>query len=183
MIPKIFCAFLERRRDRKSIQILDRGHDSELCVTRLAVSQSRGMHGSNSIFSLAPRPNLSLEPTSSARKFHIRRLHDILQLSIQRNDLARAKKAWAILARCDEVDWINIWETGLAVTGKATDQSFAEQSDALRMGNRERLEYLKIVMLRHKQGVSFVQNTAYIGDASPILFHRERRFSGRLFSL
>ncbi|KAF9520862.1 hypothetical protein BS47DRAFT_1286631 [Hydnum rufescens UP504] len=106
---------------------------------------------SKSIFGLAPRLNLSLEPTSSARKFHIRRLQDILQLSVQREDFARAKKAWAILARCTEVDWITIWETGLSVIGKATGQSL-EEHDTSRMGNRERLDYLKIVMLRHKPG-------------------------------
>jgi RNA polymerase I-specific transcription initiation factor Rrn11 len=109
---------------------------------------------SKSIFGLAPRPNLSLEPTSSARNFHIRRLQDILQLSVQREDFSRAKRAWAILARCTEVDWITIWETGLSVIGKATDQSF-EEHDTPRMGNRERLDYLKIVMLRHKPRVGF----------------------------
>ncbi|KAL5527691.1 hypothetical protein ACEPAG_6492 [Sanghuangporus baumii] len=44
---------------------------------------------------------------------HIRRLNDILHLSIERGDFSRARRAWAILARCKEFDWATMWRTGL----------------------------------------------------------------------
>ncbi|OCB84844.1 hypothetical protein A7U60_g8065 [Sanghuangporus baumii] len=44
---------------------------------------------------------------------HVRRLNDILHLSIEREDFSRARRAWAILARCKEFDWKTKWRTGL----------------------------------------------------------------------
>ncbi|KZP24697.1 hypothetical protein FIBSPDRAFT_735396 [Athelia psychrophila] len=52
-----------------------------------------------------------------ARQVHVRRLYDLLQLCLQRNDLPRAKRAWAILARCKEIDWRTMWTTGLQLLG------------------------------------------------------------------
>src|SRR5271155_1968405 len=53
--------------------------------------------------------------TSNARKVHIRRLNDILQLCLQRNDALRSKRAWAILARCKEVSWMEMWTTAVHI--------------------------------------------------------------------
>lgn len=102
------------------------------------------------LFSLEPRAHRSLEPTASARTFHIRRLNDVLQLAIQRGDIVRAKRAWSILARCQEVEWMRIWETGVLLAGASE-----EMEDQREAGyeSRTRLEYLKILMMRHKEGV------------------------------
>ena len=47
-----------------------------------------------------------LKEDSSVRAEHIRRLIDLLEISLQRNDSARAYRCWAILVRCYEVDLV-----------------------------------------------------------------------------
>ena len=59
----------------------------------------------------------------TARRVHIRRLYDILQLCLQRNDIARAKQAWAILARCKEMDWKTMWTTAVHILGNEFDDT------------------------------------------------------------
>ncbi|KDQ07788.1 hypothetical protein BOTBODRAFT_591586 [Botryobasidium botryosum FD-172 SS1] len=81
-------------------------------------------------------------PSNTSRAFHIRRLQDILQLSIQTGDLVRAKRAWCILARCKEVNWRVLWRTGLTLAG-SLNESLAERTDG-------KLEYLRAMMLRHQ---------------------------------
>jgi hypothetical protein len=81
----------------------------------------------------------------TARKIHIRRLYDLLQLCLQRNDIPRAKRAWAILARCKEVDWKTMWTTGVHLLGDDTNSPEASQS---------RLEFLRAMMLQHSEEVS-----------------------------
>lgn len=49
--------------------------------------------------------------TNSSRNIHIRKLNDILHLSIERNDIPRALRTWSILARCKEFDWRRDWRT------------------------------------------------------------------------
>ncbi|XP_006460360.1 hypothetical protein AGABI2DRAFT_67080 [Agaricus bisporus var. bisporus H97] len=51
----------------------------------------------------------------TSRRVHIRRLYDILQLCIQRNDVVRASRAWAILVQCKEFRWDEHWATGLYI--------------------------------------------------------------------
>ncbi|EDR12791.1 uncharacterized protein LACBIDRAFT_311636 [Laccaria bicolor S238N-H82] len=75
----------------------------------------------------------------TARKVHIRRLYDILQLSLQRNDFLRAKRAWAVLARCKEMNWKSMWTTGLALLGEGVDSACTPR----------RLDYLRSMMLQH----------------------------------
>ncbi|TFK43690.1 hypothetical protein BDQ12DRAFT_718885 [Crucibulum laeve] len=77
----------------------------------------------------------------TARKVHIRRLYDILQLCIQRKDPRRAKRAWAVLARCKEVRWSSMWKTGLLLLGENID-------DELPSAPRK-VEYLRTMMLHH----------------------------------
>ncbi|EIN10849.1 hypothetical protein PUNSTDRAFT_100676 [Punctularia strigosozonata HHB-11173 SS5] len=58
---------------------------------------------------------------STTRRTHIRRLYDILQLSIQRNHLDRARRAWAILIRCKEFDWKTMWMIALHICDHQED--------------------------------------------------------------
>ena len=89
--------------------------------------------------------SLDSKPPSTARKVHIRRLYDILQLSIQRNDFARAKRAWAILIRCKEFRWEEHWTIGLYILneGKTMTESIPQ-----------RTEYLRAMILRGVDKVS-----------------------------
>jgi RNA polymerase I-specific transcription initiation factor RRN11 len=89
--------------------------------------------------------SLDSKGPTSARKVHIRRLHDILQLSLQRNDMPRAKAAWAILIRCKEIDWKGVWTTGLLLLG--------EDANGFQT-NPEQLEFLRAMMLQYPEEVS-----------------------------
>ncbi|KAG6903449.1 hypothetical protein C0995_005472 [Termitomyces sp. Mi166 len=79
---------------------------------------------------------------STLRKVHIRRLYDILQFCIHRNDLERATRAWSILARCKEVPWMTMWTTGLLLINAGSDAEHPTSN---------RLEYLRTMMLRHQE--------------------------------
>ncbi|KAF8969482.1 hypothetical protein BDZ97DRAFT_1653903 [Flammula alnicola] len=79
----------------------------------------------------------SKQPLTS-RKVHLRRLYDILQLSIQRHDFQRAKRVWAILARCKEIDWKALWSTGLYILGEDENEDNAQTA----------IEYLRSMMLQ-----------------------------------
>ena len=80
----------------------------------------------------------------TTRKVHIRRLYDILQLSIQRHDVQRAKRAWSILVRCKEINWLALWRTGLHILGEAhTDED----------GVPATLDYLRSMMLKYPDDV------------------------------
>lgn len=52
---------------------------------------------------------------ASVRKIYIQHLVDILHASLLKHDAIRAKRAWAILVRCREVDWYSRWRWGLAI--------------------------------------------------------------------
>ncbi|KDR83921.1 hypothetical protein GALMADRAFT_86622 [Galerina marginata CBS 339.88] len=78
----------------------------------------------------------------TARKVHLRRLYDILQLSIHRHDFQRAKRVWGILARCKEIDWKASWTTGLHILGEDdTDDRNTQTS----------VEYLRSMMLQYPE--------------------------------
>ncbi|KAF8742457.1 hypothetical protein AX14_004323 [Amanita brunnescens Koide BX004] len=76
----------------------------------------------------------------TARKVHIRRLYDVLQLCIQRQDFSRARRAWAILARCKEIQWKSLWITSLLLVG-----------DGLHLADssKDKIDYLRSLMLQH----------------------------------
>ncbi|EJD01577.1 uncharacterized protein FOMMEDRAFT_30233 [Fomitiporia mediterranea MF3/22] len=76
-----------------------------------------------------PMFELNDEPLSTTRKVHIRRLNDILHLSLERGDLSRARRAWAILARCKEFDWRTKWRTGLQVLPSSLSSNQSQQQD------------------------------------------------------
>ncbi|KAA1070028.1 hypothetical protein PGT21_002771 [Puccinia graminis f. sp. tritici] len=75
---------------------------------------------SSVIFELLPsrraHERLSVNPaTGGPRKFHIRRLFDLLQLCLLRRQHDQARQIWAVLVRCREVDFAMLWDLGLRV--------------------------------------------------------------------
>lgn len=87
----------------------------------------------------APRP-------TTARKVHLRRLIDVLQLSLLRRDLDRARRAWAILIRCKEINWKDMWKTAVALLADPGDDDQEE--------NDRRIAFLSIVIRQHPDDVS-----------------------------
>ncbi|KAG1783097.1 hypothetical protein EV702DRAFT_1176349 [Suillus placidus] len=51
----------------------------------------------------------------NARQIQLQRLYDIVNLSVQRGDLPRARRAWSILARCKEINWKAMWRLGITL--------------------------------------------------------------------
>lgn len=82
----------------------------------------------------------------TARAVHIRRLHDILQLSIQAGNLSNAKKAFSILLRCKEIGWKEMWKIGLLLLDRDINESH--------IVNPNRIEFLRILMLQHPDEAS-----------------------------
>ncbi|KAH7911570.1 hypothetical protein BJ138DRAFT_1113116 [Hygrophoropsis aurantiaca] len=87
------------------------------------------------LFSLNDKKSLT------TRQIHIRRLNDVLHLSLHRGDIPRAKRAWAILARCKEVDWKTMWITGVHLVEPIQESSNTQTS-------AEKIEYLRTMMLQ-----------------------------------
>jgi RNA polymerase I-specific transcription initiation factor RRN11 len=83
----------------------------------------------------------------TARKVHIRRLLDILHLSIQRRDLPRARKAFGLLSRCEEIEWTAIWKLALLLLSDDLPTS----GDAPRTAKQ--LDFLRVMMLQHPEEV------------------------------
>jgi len=88
--------------------------------------------------------SLNSKRPRNARKVHIRRLYDVLQLSLQRNDLLRARRAWVILARCKEIHWMTLWTTAIYILGEGVDEGES---------NSRRLEFLRAMMLQYPDDV------------------------------
>lgn len=82
----------------------------------------------------------------TARKVHIRRLFDVLQICFQRNDVPRAARAWAILARCKEIRWMTLWTTAVHV--------LSMNSDSERNAHMHTVELLRALMLQRPEDVS-----------------------------
>ncbi|KAJ6598851.1 hypothetical protein DFH09DRAFT_1243379 [Mycena vulgaris] len=85
-------------------------------------------------------PTLDVKTPHTARKVHIRRLYDILNVSIQRRDLARATRAWTILAHCKEVNWRALWSISVHLL-----------SDELEENEPRKIEFLHVMMLQHPE--------------------------------
>ena len=88
---------------------------------------------------------------STARKVHLRRLRDILHLSIQRGDLLLARRTFGLLARCPEIEWTAIWKIGLVIL--ATDSP--PGGDNI-LGTTKHVEFLRVMMLQHPEEVRSV---------------------------
>ena len=104
----------------------------------------------------------------TARKVHIRRLYDILQLCIQRQDLSRARRTWAILARCKEIQWKSLWITSLLLV---------DDSLHLANSNKEKIDYLRSLMLQHSDDVRTLLYTMFRCQYSPARSHPYRAHS------
>ncbi|KAF7301848.1 hypothetical protein MIND_00750700 [Mycena indigotica] len=76
---------------------------------------------------------------NAARKIHIRRLYDMMNIAIQRNDYVRANRAWSILARCPEVDWKALWTTGVYLVAEGLDDHEKLSS---------KIDFLRVMMLQ-----------------------------------
>ena len=92
--------------------------------------------------------SLNSKRPNTARKVHIRRLYDVLQLCIQRHDWVRAKRAWAILARCREVDWKVMWRTSVLLLGEGDPDTDVARADG------DRIRFLSVMMRQHPDEVS-----------------------------
>ncbi|KAJ3741488.1 hypothetical protein DFH05DRAFT_1528338 [Lentinula detonsa] len=84
-------------------------------------------------------PTAALNTPLTARKIHIRRLYEVLQLSIHRNDLTRARRAWSILVRCKEISWITIWNVAIHLV---EETSYGDDS-------ARKIELLRDMMLHY----------------------------------
>ena len=96
--------------------------------------------------------------SSSARRVHLRRLCDILHLSIQRGDLLLAQRSFAILSRCEDIEWAAIWKFGLIVLAAAGDHPAGPDQPPppghdTQLGTPKHIEFLRIMMLRHPEEV------------------------------
>ncbi|KIK92289.1 hypothetical protein PAXRUDRAFT_793637 [Paxillus rubicundulus Ve08.2h10] len=94
------------------------------------------MDTSNHTFLFSP-PNNKLPSTS--HRVHLRRLYDVLQLSIQRGDIERARRAWAILTRCKEIDWKTSWTLSVGLLDR-----FGHRTES----SLEKIDYLRTMMLQ-----------------------------------
>ncbi|KAG8218677.1 hypothetical protein J3R82DRAFT_4344 [Butyriboletus roseoflavus] len=74
----------------------------------------------------------------TSRRVHLRRLYDVLHLSIQRGDLHRARRAWAILARCKEIDWRTSWMLAIGLLNRSGHRTESNQT---------KIDYLRTTML------------------------------------
>jgi RNA polymerase I-specific transcription initiation factor RRN11 len=83
---------------------------------------------------------------STARKVHVRRLRDILHLSLQRGDLLLARRAFGLLSRCEEIEWMVIWKIGLVILAVNSPPG-----DIL--GTAKHIEFLRAMMLQHPEEV------------------------------
>jgi RNA polymerase I-specific transcription initiation factor RRN11 len=82
---------------------------------------------------------------SSTRKIHLRQLYDTLQLSILRNDITEARRAWDILSRCKEVPTMEMWTTAVHLLGDDLSQEGT---------NERQLEFLRTTMFQYPTAVS-----------------------------
>jgi hypothetical protein len=83
---------------------------------------------------LVPRGSFVFAPRGSqavhtVARVHLRRLWDVLHVSIARGDAPRARRAWAILARCAEADWQALWRTALHVADLEIARAGYEMQD------------------------------------------------------
>jgi len=102
-------------------------------------------------------PLNSRQPLTT-RAVHIRRLYDLMQLCIHRQDWARATRAWTIFARCKEVSWMAMWSTGLLLLAAEAGEEYRTP---------KQLEYLRTMMLRYPADVSTIHDHAFCFSISP----------------
>ncbi|KAJ7180314.1 hypothetical protein C8R43DRAFT_396825 [Mycena crocata] len=94
----------------------------------------------NDAMSFVFTPTWDAKSPRTARKIHIRRVYDIMNACIQRNDLERATRAWTILAHCKEVDWRAMWSTSVHLLA----ENLEEHKKA-----PKKIDFLRVMMLQH----------------------------------
>lgn len=94
--------------------------------------------------------SLDSKQPNTARKVHLRRLFDVLHLCIQRHDWPRARRAWAILARCKEVDWKTMWRTSLLLLGEGESDATTHAPDT----DGDKVGFLTVMMRQFPEEVS-----------------------------
>jgi len=116
----------------------------------------------------------SLDPTTGPRKAHLRRLFDVLNLCLERNDRVRAQRAWAVLVRCPEVDLRELWTLGLRLMGPSDGWDMYGGSEARRRYLREMqgfhlkqsaailLEYVFQLLAEGRQTDAFAELELYL---------------------
>ncbi len=109
--------------------------------------------------------SLQSKQPRTARKVHIRRLYDILQLCIQRQDFTRARRAWAILARCKEIQWKFLWMTSLLLVGDGLHDVDS---------SKDKVNYLRSLMLQHPDDVRIFVYTILRCQCSQARSHPHR---------
>ncbi|KAG1761355.1 hypothetical protein EDD22DRAFT_779872 [Suillus occidentalis] len=82
-------------------------------------------------------PNQKKMP--NARQIQLQRLHDIVNLCIQRDDLPRARRAWSILARCKEINWKAMWRLGITLL---------ESNVRVTESNPHKINFLRTMLLQ-----------------------------------
>ncbi|KAG2060112.1 hypothetical protein BDR06DRAFT_1002637 [Suillus hirtellus] len=85
-------------------------------------------------------PNKKIMP--NARQIQLQRLYDIVNLSIQRDDLPRARRAWSILARCKELNWKAMWRLGITLL---------ENDVCVVESNPHKIDFLRTMLLQLPQ--------------------------------
>ncbi|WRT70617.1 uncharacterized protein IL334_007615 [Kwoniella shivajii] len=67
--------------------------------------------------------NIYQNQHASIRKRWIQNIIDLLHSCLLKGDIERAKRAWAILVRCREVNWKSRWYWGLLILSSTNDDS------------------------------------------------------------
>ncbi|KAG2369650.1 hypothetical protein BDR07DRAFT_1476756 [Suillus spraguei] len=75
----------------------------------------------------------------NARQIQLQRLYDIVNLSMQRGDLPRARRAWSILVRCKEINWKAMWRLGIALL---------ENDVRVMESNPHKIDFLRTMLLQ-----------------------------------
>jgi hypothetical protein len=89
-------------------------------------------------------PTSDAKAPTTTRKIHIRRLYDLMQVCIQRNDLERAVRAWTILAHCKEINWRTMWGTSVHILGGNLEEHEKTEKE---------VQFLRVMMLEHPEDV------------------------------
>ncbi|KAG1906991.1 uncharacterized protein F5891DRAFT_939827 [Suillus fuscotomentosus] len=82
-------------------------------------------------------PNKKIMP--NARQIQLQRLYDLVNLSVQRDDLPRARRAWSILARCKELNWKAMWRLGITIL---------ENDVCVVESNPHKIDFLRTMLLQ-----------------------------------
>lgn len=102
---------------------------------------------------IQPQKAPKLTSSLSTRKAHFRRLYDIYNIALQRNDLHQARRAYAILVRCKEFDWAANWRSGLEMVNlrdnEEEEDSIDQQADlTVNLQERIRLKEKRLLLLK-----------------------------------